>query len=104
MWSSGSRDRRLPKIGRPGGPGGRFWDFDLKKKIYKYQMIVEIVKSVMRSVVVSPLYQSFIFVFSNKEIVSGIMMVLFAYFVLCLGSYIGNSVEDAKEWPTMEWK
>lgn len=86
MWSSGSRDRRLPKIGRSGGPGGRFWDFDLKKKIYKYQVIMEIVKStVMRSVVVSPLYQSFMFVFSNKEIVSGIMMVLLPYSLLCLG-------------------
>ena len=95
------RDRRLPKIGRPGGPGGRFWDFNLKKKIYKYQVIVEIVKSVMRSVVVSPLYQSFMFVFWNKEIVSGIMIVLFAYFVLCLGIQMGNTVEDIKERPAM---
>jgi len=40
-----------------------------------YQMIVEIVKRVMSSVVVSQLYQYFMFVFLNKEIVSGIMMV-----------------------------
>lgn len=47
-----------------------------------YQMIVEIVKIGMSSVV--SLYQSFMFVFLNKEIVSAIMMVLLPYFVLCL--------------------
>jgi len=45
-----------------------------------YQMIVEIVKKGMSRVVVSQLYQSFMFL--NKEIVSGIMIWCYC-FILC---------------------
>jgi len=80
----------LPKIGKPGGPGGRFWVLDLKKKIYKYQVIVEIINIAMISVVVSPLYQSLRFVSET--------MLLLLLFVLCLRIGKGNTVVgDIKE-------